>query len=210
MTKIKICGITNEEALAATENAGADFVGFVFHAKSARNIDIQNAANLARKTRLISVGLFVDPNDETWRRVLAHVPLDMIQLHGAETPARVAAIKSMTGLPVMKVIPVATKDDLTSVPAYEAVADWLLFDTKKIGVHGGSGQAFDWSILNGFKIQKPWMLAGGLTPENAGTALAKLKPTAVDVSSGVESSRGVKDACKIAAFVETIRHGTHS
>lgn len=205
MTGVKICGIRDEPALRAIERAGADFVGFVFVPQSTRGLAPEAAGALARTTSLTTVGLFTDPDDDTLRGVLARVPLRMIQLHGAETPARVAAVRAMTGLPVMKAVPVADKSDLAPVPSYEDVADWLLFDTKVGGTYGGTGRAFDWTLLEGYVHKKPWMLAGGLNAGNVGMALSKLSPDAVDVSSGVESAPGVKDACKIAAFVESVR-----
>ncbi|MBU6235932.1 MAG: phosphoribosylanthranilate isomerase [Alphaproteobacteria bacterium] len=210
MTAVKICGITDEIALQAAAKAGAQYAGFVFYPKSPRNIVPDKAAILVKQTALTTVGLFVDPDDETLRRILSDVPLKMIQLHGNEPPERVAAIKSRYNLPVMKALRVATAIDITPAATYAQVADWLLFDAKVDGAVGGTGQAFDWTILKNYKPARPWMLAGGLTPDNVGEALIKLAPDAVDVSSGVESSPGIKDACKIAAFVETVRHAKHS
>lgn len=206
--KIKICGITTQEALSAAHKAGADFAGFVFFEKSPRNINLDAAASLIKSSPITSVGLFVDPDDDFLKSTLARVPLKMIQLHGNETPARVAAIKSMTGLQVMKAIRVASHDDLTFGSAYAPVVDWLLFDAKVEGASlpGGTGRNFDWDILRYYKSPRPWMLAGGLNAENIGNALKILKPDAVDVSSGVESAPGVKDASKIAAFVDSVRH----
>ncbi len=207
-TKIKICGVTTRDALQAAQDAGADFVGFVFFEKSPRNIDPAAAGVLAKSARLETVGLFVDPADDLLTRVLAHAPLRMIQLHGDETPARVAAIRSLTRLPVMKAVRVATRDDVTAAHAYAPVADWLLFDARVEGSHlpGGTGRNFDWDILKNYTSPRPWMLAGGLNPDNVGNALKLLTPDAVDVSSGVESAPGVKDASKIAAFVDSVRH----
>jgi phosphoribosylanthranilate isomerase len=125
-------------------------------------------------------------------------------LHGSESVERIAEVKALTGCQVMKAIPVAEGLDLDVVRAYEATADWILFDTPSAG-HGGSGEAFDWSILAGYVGAKPWMLAGGLTAENVGEALAQLSPAAVDVSSGVEKSRGVKDESKIRAFIGAVK-----
>jgi len=208
MTKVKICGITEASALDAATKSGAHFAGFVFHAKSARNIAPEKAAHLAESASasITTVGLFVDPDDDTLRHILSIAPLGMVQLHGNETPARVAAVKILTGLPVMKAIRIGTRDDMAGIDAYASIADWLLFDAKVDGAQGGTGSAFDWTILENFKTSKPWMLAGGLHADNVGEALAQLRPDAVDVSSGVESAPGVKDACKIAAFVESVRH----
>ncbi|NBX66444.1 MAG: phosphoribosylanthranilate isomerase [Proteobacteria bacterium] len=237
MTDVKICGIKTNEALKAAVDAGARFAGFVFYQKSPRNIAPEKAAELVKQTPLTTVGLFVDPDDETLSRILARVQLKMIQLHGSETPARVAAIKSQYGLPVMKALRIADKSDLHAVKDYEQTADWLLFDSKtalsslrrqgsmeKNDEHsaygtmdsrlrgndmntlpGGTGQAFDWTLLANFKSARPWMLAGGLNAENVASAVTKLRPDAVDVSSGVESAPGVKDPCKITAFLETVR-----
>lgn len=206
MAAVKICGIKDSAALQAAEKSGAQFVGFVFYPKSPRNISSGEAAALAKQTRLTSVGLFVDPTDEELLSVLKTVPLNMIQLHGDETPSRVMEIKALTKKPVMKAIRIADMNDLTKAESYALTADWLLFDAKVAGAQGGTGQSFDWTILKGYKPAKPWMLAGGLTPENVKGALKILSPTAVDVSSGVESAPGVKDAGKIAAFVANVRH----
>lgn len=202
---VKICGIKDSAALKAAETAGAQFVGFVFHPKSPRNISPEDAAALIKQTRLTTVGLFVDPTDEDLFSVLKTAPLNMIQLHGDETPSRVMEIKTLTKKPIMKAIRVADMSDLTLAPNYALAADWLLFDAKVAGATGGTGKTFDWTILKGYKPGKPWMLAGGLNPENVKDALKILSPIAVDVSSGVESAPGVKDAGKIAAFVANVR-----
>lgn len=206
MTAVKICGLKDTRARDAAAKAGARFAGFVFYPKSPRNITIEEAAPLVKQApaSLTSIGLFVNPDDDLLNRVLASVPLGMIQLHGDETPQRVAQIKSTFGKPVMKALRIAGPDDLTQVGAYAAQSDWLLFDAKIEGIVGGTGQAFDWSILSGFKPGKPWMLAGGLTADNVAAALATLTPDAVDVSSGVESAPGIKDPCKITAFIESV------
>lgn len=206
--KIKICGITKPEALAAARRAGAHFAGFVFFEKSPRNIAPSDAGRIASATPLETVGLFVDPTDDMLRNVMQSVRLNMIQLHGDETPARVAAIRSLTGLPVMKAVRIAVREDLAAAAHYAPVADWLLFDAKIEGaaLPGGMGRNFDWDILKNHKSPRPWMLAGGLNAENVGNALKALNPDAVDVSSGVETAPGVKDASKIAAFVDSVRH----
>lgn len=209
MTDIKICGIKTPEILSSVARSGARFAGFVFVENSPRAIHPEQARLLARQlpTGLRSVGLFVDPDDETLSRVFATVPLDMIQLHGSESVARVQAIKSRFAVPVIKAIPIANADDLALAETYLPVVDWLLFDAKlpSSQMTGGNGVPFDWTILKGKKFAKPWMLSGGLTAENVAEALAVLSPDALDVSSGVESERGVKDAAKIAAFVAAVR-----
>ncbi len=206
-TKIKICGLREAAHLKTAEAAGAHFAGFVFFPKSPRNISPRDAGALATHTALTTVGLFVDPDDETLRETLRHAPLKMIQLHGDESPRRVASIRALTGLPVMKALRIAVADDLKPVADYAQVADWLLFDAKIEGatLPGGTGRNFDWSILKNYQSPKPWMLAGGLTPDNVADALQTLKPDAVDVSSGVETAPGVKDACKIDAFIAKVR-----
>lgn len=207
MTQIKICGLRDRAGLDAAQDAGADFAGFVFYEKSPRYISLDDAKPLVASAKIQTVGLFVDPADDYLRKAVNMLPLSMIQLHGNETPARVGDIKLLTGLPVMKAMRVAQPDDLMFVNGFAQVSDWLLFDSRVSGaaLPGGTGRHFDWSILKGYPIRKPWMLAGGLTAQNVGEALRILKPHAVDVSSGVESERGIKDAGKIAEFVNSVR-----
>lgn len=208
MTAVKICGLSEPKTLQVSIEAGARFVGFVFYPPSPRNVSFEIAWNLARTvpTGVRSVGLFVDPDDAFLDHILSGIQLDMIQLHGDENPARIMDIKACYNMPVMKAIRVAGPQDLETVPAYETVADWLLFDAKiPNDLPGGTGHSFDWNILKGRSFKKPWMLGGGLNPENVGEALRILTPAAVDVSSGVESTRGIKDAGKIKAFIEAIR-----
>lgn len=206
-TAVKICGLSKPDTLEAAIRAGARFVGFVFYEDSPRYVAPDIAASLAREvpTGVRSVGLFVDPEDAFLEQVLGTVPLDMIQLHGHESPARVAEIKARFQMPVMKAIRVGEAEDLAEISAYEEAADWLLFDTKSEGALGGTGHAFDWTILKGQIFRKPWMLGGGLNAGNVAGALSILKPAAVDVSSGVESARGVKDAGKIQGFIEAVK-----
>lgn len=210
MTDVKICGIKTPEILAAAVAAGTRFVGFVFVPDSPRAIHPEQARLLARQlpTGVRAVGLFVNPDDETLSRTLAAVPLDFIQLHGQESPARVQDIKSRYALPVIKAFSVSTKDDLAQVETYISVIDWILFDAKApatSSIAGGNGVPFDWKILEGQTFAKPWMLSGGLTPDNITAALETLTPDAVDVSSGVEISRGIKDAAKITDFIARVR-----
>ena len=206
-TSVKICGISDPENLNVATQNGARFIGFVFYEPSPRNVSFDTAWNLARAvpTSVRSVGLFVDPSDEQLERILTGVQLDMIQLHGNETPGRINEIKERYNMPVIKAIRLASEDDLKDIDGYEAAADWLLFDSKPemTELPGGTGHKFDWSILKGRKFATPWMLSGGLTPENVGDAIEQLSPDAVDVSSGVESSKGQKDANKIQDFLRT-------
>lgn len=206
MTNIKICGIKTPEILSVAASAGARFAGFVFVPQSPRYIHPEQARLLSRQlpTGLRSVGLFVDPSDEDLAHILGAVSLDFIQLHGNENPARVQAIKSRFNIPVIKAFAISAADDLDQVAAYIPVIDWILFDAKapaSSNIAGGNGVAFDWAILKDKNFAKPWMLSGGLTPENVADALSILSPDAVDVSSGVESSRGVKDAQKVRDFI---------
>ena len=210
MTDVKICGITTPEMTSVATGAGARFVGFVFVPQSPRFIDCERARLLSRQlpTGVRSVGLFVNPDDETLSRVLGAVSLDMIQLHGEESPARIQEIKSRYHLPIIKAVSISGTDDVTKIDDYLTVIDWILFDAKapeNSNIAGGNGTPFDWTILKGRKFPKPWMLSGGLTPENTGDALSILSPDAVDVSSGVESSRGIKDADKIREFIQAVK-----
>jgi phosphoribosylanthranilate isomerase len=203
--QVKICGLNDEDAIDAALEAGADFLGFVFFAKSPRAVTAEQAAEL---TQFIEgaqkVGLFVDPDDALLDEVTSHLRLDLLQFHGSETPERLAQVREEYGVPVMKVIPVATPDDLAAAEPFYDVVDWLLFDAKPpkgSDLPGGNAVSFDWSILKGFKCPVPWMLAGGLTAANVAEAIKATGAKAVDVSSGVESSPGVKDPAKIQAFV---------
>lgn len=209
MSDVKICGITTKDALEAAVEAGTRHIGFVFYEESPRNIDPNSAAELiaALPKSVRSVGVFVDPTDKQLEKVLEHARVHMIQLHGNETPERVMEIKEATGLPVMKAIRVATKYDMEGVEDYEATADWLLFDSKPADADlpGGTGQAFDWSVLKGRSFKVPWMLSGGLTHENVGEAIALLNPKVVDVSSGVEDAPGEKNPDKIKEFISVVK-----
>lgn len=207
MTATKICGIKTPEALNAAMDAGARFIGFVFYTNSVRYIAPDQAAQLSRlmPTGVRSVGLFVNPSDRELEQVLGRVPLDMIQLHGDETPERTAEVRVRFEMPVIKALPVRDAADIEVAYAFQDVADWLLFDAKApSGEYGGTGISFDWRLLDGRRFTKPWMLSGGLTADTVGQALAILKPDAVDVSSGVEAERGVKDAAKIRAFIDAV------
>ena len=205
-TTVKICGLTSPEGIAAAVSAGARYLGFVFFAKSPRHVTPEQAAALAAEVPLgiAKVGLFVNPDDALLQTVLAQVPLDMIQLHGSESPARVTEVRALTGLPVMKAVGVAEPRDLDALWDYGLVADMLLIDAKPpkdAELPGGNGLAFDWRLLAGRQILKPWLLAGGLTPENVTQALRLTRAPGVDVSSGVESAPGVKDPDRIRDFI---------
>lgn len=204
--QVKICGIKTIEALEAAVQGGAAFVGFVFFEASPRNIAIDIAGELCQMVpaHVRRVGLFVNPSDEELEIVLKIATLDMLQLHGNETPKRVREIKKRFNKPVMKAFSVSTADDIVRAYAYEDAVDWYVFDAKApegSEVPGGNGQSFDWALLAQEEFDKPWMLSGGLTLENVEQALMVLSPDAVDVSSGVESVRGQKDEAKIKAFI---------
>lgn len=205
--RVKICGLRTHEDVAVAASAGAVYGGFVFFPKSPRNLSIEQARALAVEAPigLAKVALMVNPDDALIGAVNAAVPLDMIQLHGKESPERVAEVRAMTGLPVMKAVGVADAEDLASLDLYEGVADQILVDAKApkhADLPGGNGLAFDWRLIAGRDWKTPWMLAGGLKPENVGEAIALTGAHQVDVSSGVETAPGVKDAARIAAFVQ--------
>ncbi|MEP0153342.1 phosphoribosylanthranilate isomerase [Pseudophaeobacter sp.] len=204
--RVKICGLNSPQDVAAAAAAGAAYVGFVFFPKSPRNISIEQATQLALEAPvgLCKVALTVNADDAMLDALTDAVPLDMLQLHGSESPERVAEVKARYGLPVMKAIGVADASDLPQIDLYSQVADQLLIDAKppkNADLPGGNGLAFDWRLLAGRKYwQRPWMLAGGLTPENVAEAVRMTGARQVDVSSGVEAAPGQKDAALIARF----------
>lgn len=207
--KTKICGIKSVGAMRAAMQGPATFVGFVFFPPSPRYIAPIDAGVIAALAgdHIKKVGLFVDPSDDELQQAIQQAKIDIIQLHGSEPPERVAEVKSLTGLPVIKAIGVATADDLKAVTAFEETADYILFDAKPApkegsALPGGNAKSFDWSILAGLSLKKPWFLAGGLTPENLAEAVQVTRAPMVDVSSGVERSRGIKDNDKITAFLD--------
>ena len=204
--RVKICGVTSQQLMRDVGNAGAQYAGLVFFEKSPRNLSLDKARSIALEapTGLAKVALVVNPSDRFLDSLTTTVPLDMIQLHGSETPQRVSEIKQKTGLPVMKAIGVAEQDDLKKLDVYATVADQLLVDAKPAKdaiLPGGNGSAFDWSLLQGRRWTGPWMLAGGLNPENVAQAIAITGAQQIDVSSGVEIRPGEKDKQKINAFV---------
>ena len=205
--RVKICGLKTPGDVAAVARAGAAYAGFNFFPKSPRFVTPETARALALEAPegLCKVALVVDADDSELDAIVAGVPLDMLQLHGHETPARVTEIKARHGLPVMKVIGVAEEADLAGLLDYQLVADQILVDAKApkgAVLPGGNGLTFDWRMLVGRKWLKPWMLAGGLTPDNVAQAVRLTGARQVDVASGGESAPGVKDAGRIAAFVE--------
>lgn len=214
-TRVKICGLKTEEALRVALDSGADLVGFVFHEKSPRNISPEAAKPLAALARGKAeiVALVVDPTDATLQAILEAVKPDLIQLHGNETPDRVAEIRRRFAAPVMKALSVASKADAEQARAYAGAADVLLFDAKpplQSDIPGGNGEVFDWTLIDAVRNVLPWVLSGGLTPENVAAAIRATGATAVDVSSGVERARGEKDPALIRAFVKAAKAASHA
>ncbi|WP_193366578.1 phosphoribosylanthranilate isomerase [Pelagibius marinus] len=210
--QVKICGLSTPEAMTAAIEGGAAFVGLVFYPPSPRALTPAQAAPLAAMVPegVVKTGLLVDAGDATIEAILKEVPLDLLQLHGAESPARVAEIKARFGLPVMKVVKLRGQGDLEAVDPYLEAADRLLFDAKPPAdmenpLPGGNAVAFDWTLLAGTSWPLPWMLAGGLTPENVARAVEISGAPAVDVSSGVEDAPGRKNPAKIKAFLAACR-----
>lgn len=210
MTDIKICGLTDPSHLRLAASLGVRYAGLVFFPRSPRNLSLEAARSLADQapSTLTRTALLVDPDDALLDAVIHAVRPGLLQLHGQETPSRIAGIRARTGLPVMKALSIAAQEDLAPLAEYDAVADMLLFDAKApAGSHlpGGNGIVFDWNVLCDVRPKKPWMLSGGLTPDNVAAALNALTPDAVDVSSGVEDSPGVKSPDKIRAFVNAVK-----
>lgn len=207
---VKICGLATVDDVRACADAGANYIGLVFFEKSPRNITILAAHELALAAPLglAKVALVVNPSDAQLDAITATVPLDMLQLHGRETPERVAEVKARYGLPVMKAVGIADGDDLPKLESYFGVADQILVDAKppKGGeLPGGNGLSFDWRLIAGRRWPCPWMLAGGLTPENVAEAVKMTGAKQVDVSSGVEDAPGQKNAELIQKFVQSSR-----
>lgn len=206
-TRVKICGLKDPAHIQIAAEAGASYVGFVFFEKSPRNVSVSQARDLALETPagLAKVALIVNADDAFIDELLAQVPIDILQLHGKETPERVAEVKARTGLPVMKAIGIADEADTAQIDLYGEVADQLLVDAKApkdADLPGGNGLAFDWRLVKRKFWPKPWMLAGGLTPDNVALAVQMTGAKQVDISSGVESAPGVKDPDLIRAFIK--------
>jgi phosphoribosylanthranilate isomerase len=207
---IKICGLKTSDALDAALGNGASHVGFIFFQKSPRNIAPEQAGRLrhAARGRAAAVAVTVDADDALLDRIVAAMSPDMLQLHGQESPGRVAAVKARFGLPVMKAIAVSDAADLEKAKAYLGVADRLLFDAKPPAgsdLPGGNGVSFDWRHTAALDPGIDYMLSGGLSAANIGDALRLAKPPGIDISSGVESAPGVKDAALIADFFKAVQ-----
>ena len=208
----KICGLNTQESVAAAVSGGADFIGIVFYPPSPRYVPPEQAAALIRTlpSSVTSVGLFVDASDDVISESLKSVRLDMLQLHGNESPDRVRELREMFGRKTMKAIKVETAADVEAAGAYDDSADWLLFDANPPkdmtgALPGGNALAFDWHLLEDRSWKKPWMLSGGLNVENVVEAISISGATAVDVSSGVEDRPGFKNPSMIATFLSTIK-----
>ncbi len=211
MVDVKICGIRSAEILDVALKAGADYIGLVFFPRSPRHIELHEAAALADQMRgqAKSVALTVNPDDDLLHEIDTIVQPDMIQLHGSESPERVAEIKTLLGRPVLKAVSVASQEDVMAANAYKEVAELILFDAKPLAdpaaLPGGNGVCFDWHILDAVPEKLPFMLSGGLTPENVAAAIRLTGCQAVDVSSGVERAPGVKDPARIRQFIRAAR-----
>jgi phosphoribosylanthranilate isomerase len=207
---VKICGLTSPGAIEAAVEAGAAYGGLVFHPNSPRHVGLEQARALAdqMRGRLRIVALIADMDDAGIENVAAAVRPDFLQLHGGESARRTAYIRAKFGVPVIKALAVAEVSDLTAAAEYENAADMLMFDARppKDALRGGGhGAAFDWKILQGHSFARPWFLAGGLTPENIARAISLSGAELVDVSSGVESAPGVKDAARIREFLNATK-----
>jgi len=209
MTRVKICGLTTPDALDAALDHGAAFVGAVMFARSPRDIAPEDARPLFERARGRAgiVAVTVDAADDLLARIGAHLRPDFVQLHGRETVARAHEVRGLTGAGVIKVLAVSTPSDLDATEGWEDHADHLMFDARPPEgsvLPGGVGATFEWAMLSGRSFLKPWFLAGGLTPGNAARAAAISGAPLLDVSSGVESAAGVKDAARIAAFLKAV------
>ena len=207
---VKICGLSTPETLDVALDAGADMVGFMFFSASPRNVSLEQARALGKRVqgRARKVAVTVDADDALLASIIEALKPDMLQLHGQETPQRVAAVRESFGLAVMKVLPIETKSDLAAIDSYTSVADRLLFDARPprdATRPGGLGKPFDWHLLENLNLSIPFLLSGGLHADNVAEALRVTRAPGVDVSSGVESAPGVKDPEKIRAFIRAAR-----
>jgi phosphoribosylanthranilate isomerase len=208
--RVKICGLKEPAHVAAAAEAGAAYVGFVFFDRSPRNVSIAQARDLAVQAPVgvAKVALTVNADDAFLDKLVDTVPLDMLQLHGRESPERVAEVRARFGLPVMKAIGIADAEDVAKIDTYGAVADQLLVDAKppkNADLPGGNGLSFDWRLVNRKYWPRPWMLAGGLTADNVAEAVKMTGARQLDLSSGVESAPGVKDIGMIRAFMKAVQ-----
>jgi phosphoribosylanthranilate isomerase len=216
-TTAKICGLSTPEAVSAAVAGGASHIGLMFFEKSPRNVRPELAARLAEPARVQSrgkmapvkiVAVMVDPSDAEVAEIVRALTPDLLQLHGKESPERAAAVRALTGLPVIKAVGVRDASDIAAALKYADAADHLMFDAKApegADRPGGHGSAFDWTLLDGLSLQRPWFLAGGLDPWNVAEAVRLSHAPVMDVSSGVERGPGVKDPHLITAFLDAVR-----
>lgn len=211
-THVKTCGLSTEETVSTALDAGAQYIGFVFYPPSPRNINVEQAGILAQNVGddALKVGVFVNPDDGLLTEVLSNVDLDILQLHGNESPERVKDIRAKYSKSIMKAVPVSSKRDIVQARKYEKIVDILLFDAKapndmENALPGGNGLAFDWALIAGEKWNVPWMLSGGLDATNVAEAIKISGAEIVDVSSGLEKSPGKKDINKIKDFMNAVR-----
>ena len=205
--RVKICGLTSADAVTQAADAGASYLGFCFYPPSPRAIEPAKAAEVigAAPAGVMRVALMVDPDDVLLDQI-TQLPIDMIQLHGSETPERVADVRERTELPVMKAVGIRTAEDLPAITEYGRIADQLLIDAKPpkdAELPGGNGVAFDWTLIANRRWPVPWMLAGGLTPDNVAQGIRLTGAQQVDVASGVESAPGVKDHGMVRSFINS-------
>ncbi len=205
---VKICGLTTPAAVQTAVSLGVEYLGFIFHAQSSRNLSLENARILGSlvPSRKQKVAVTVDATDAMLDDIIANLNPQLLQLHGHETPERVQYIRTHFGLPVIKAIPVAHAEDVASALTHEYAADYLLFDTKSPDptVAGGTGKTFDWSLLKGHDFLRPWFLSGGLSSQNVLKAITSTGARAVDVSSSLEKDRGIKDPERMRAFMHVM------
>jgi len=211
-TRVKICGLSTAETLKAACNAGADYVGFVFFERSPRHISYAQAEKLSRivPENILKVALSVNADDATLSQIVSSLGPDILQLHGQESPARVAEIKQKFGIQTLKAIPVENASDIAAAEPYEGVADMILFDAKapedfKNALPGGNGISFDWKLLDNAAMKGDFMLSGGITAQNVAQAITLTKAAIVDVSSGVEISPGKKDIELVTQFIAAVK-----
>lgn len=210
MTRAKICGVKTPAALHAAAVGGAAYVGLVSFERSARHLSVDAMVELLAEAgrQVPVVVLTVDADDTQLAEIAARVRPDLIQLHGAETPERAVQVRDLTGAGLIKALPVSSRADVEAAGAWDRVVDHLMFDARPpvdADRPGGRGVAFDWSLLSGLRLSRPWFLAGGLTPGNVAQAIRQTQAPLVDVSSGVERAPGVKDTDLIRAFLDQVR-----
>ena len=209
--KIKICGLTRPQDIETINHFGVDLAGFVFYKPSPRHLSEDQAAGLASKCarHIERVVLLVDPDNDTLDAALACVSPHHIQLHGHETPERVAEIRARSHCQIIKALPVSSAEDIAKAQDYKGLANWFLFDARppEDGLPGGNGETFDWTLLNAYDGAQPYLLAGGLRADNVAEALRITHAPMVDISSGVEAAPGEKDAELMSQFVTAVRAG---